>query len=103
MKPVVWSLDALDDLDSIVTYIATENPRAALQVIERIESACAALGHMATGRPGRVSGTYEKMVTGLPHIIVYTIDLRPGGSERIVILRAIHGARNWPEEGWPEK
>ena len=102
MKQVVWSLDALDDLDSIITYIAAENPQAAVHVIERIENTGLALGRMATGRPGRVSGTYEKMVTGLPHIIAYAIDSRPDGTERVVILRVIHGARNWPDEGWPE-
>ena len=99
MRQVVWSLD---DLEGIIEYIAAENPRASLNVIAKIDGAGNALGHMATGRPGRVSGTYEKPVTGLPHIIAYALDPRPDGTERIVILRVIHGARNWPEEGWPE-
>ena len=102
MRQVVWSLGALDDLDSIITYIAAKNPRAALNVVDRIESTGNALGHMAIGRPGRVSGTYEILVTGLPHIIAYAIEPRPDGTERIVILRVIHGARDWPEEGWPK-
>ena len=57
---------------------------------------------MATGRPGRVTGTYEKPVAGLPHIIAYAIEPRPDGSERVVVLRVIHGARNWEEEDWPK-
>ena len=102
MMPAVWSVDALDDLDGIVRHIAAENPQAALNVIGRIESTVSALGHTATGRPGRVSGTYEKVVAGLPHIIAYATNPRQDGSECIVILRVIHGARNWPDEDWPE-
>lgn len=99
---VVWSLDALDELDGIIQYIALENPTAALNVIARIENSGNALGHMATGRPGRVTGTYEKPVTGLPHIIAYAIEPRPNGIERAVILRVIHGAHNWRDEDWPK-
>ena len=101
MMHVVWSLAALGELDGILAYIAAENPQAALNVIGRIEKTGNALGHMATGRQGRVSGTYEKPVTGLPHIIAYAIETRPDGGERIVILHVIHGARNWPGEEWP--
>jgi plasmid stabilization system protein ParE len=57
---------------------------------------------MATGRRGRVEGTYEKIVPKLPQIIAYAIDEQPGGREIIVILRVIHGARHWPPGGWPE-
>jgi addiction module RelE/StbE family toxin len=102
MTQVVWSLSALEDLEEIVKYIAADNPQAALNIIERIESTAGALGHRAIGRPGRVSGTYEKVVTGLPHIIAYAIERLRGGAERIVILRVIHGARNWPNENWPK-
>ena len=98
---VVWSSTALDDLDAIITYVAAENPRAALNIVDRIEQAGEMLGHMATGRAGRVRGTYEKPVSGLPHIITYAIERRADGNERIVILRIIHGARNWREDEWP--
>ncbi len=101
MRVVFWSPDALDDLNSVIAYIATENPQAALDVIDKIETAGTALGEMATGRKGRVSGTYEKVVAGLPYIMAYAIDQTRDGSERIVILRVIHGARDWKEENWP--
>ena len=96
---VVWSLD---DLDAIIAYVAAENPQAALKIIDRIEHAGDALGYMATGRAGRVPGTYEKPAGGLFHIIAYAIEPRPDGTERVVILRVIHGARNWEEEDWPK-
>jgi toxin ParE1/3/4 len=56
----------LDDLKAQVAYIAAENPGAAQRVADRIGATCKALGEMATGRPGRVSGTYEKSVPRLP-------------------------------------
>jgi toxin ParE1/3/4 len=56
---------------------------------------------MSTGRIGRVSGTYEKVVGGLPYVIAYAITDR-AGREAVTILRVIHGARDWPDEDWPE-
>ena len=56
----------------------------------------------ATARPGRVVGTYEKGVTGLPYILAYAIQALPDGAELIVVLRAIHGARDWPRGKWPD-
>lgn len=76
--------------------MAVDNPRAAHRLADRLQAAADALGHMAIGRHGRVSGTYEKPVTGLPYIIVYGID-----DEAITILRVIHTARNWPSDEWP--
>ena len=47
------------------------------------------------GRSGRVTGTYEKLVPGLPYILAYEIVSRPEG-ELIAILHVLHGARDWP-------
>ena len=101
MNEVVWSQDALDDLDSTIAYIANDNPAAARRVLSRLEASAAALGKVASGRRGRVAETYEKSVRSLPYIIAYAIQAMPSGRERIVILRIIHGARDWPEEQWP--
>ena len=102
MSAVFWAEDALDDLNSAIAYIAADNPPAALKVLDRIEATGEALGQVATGRRGRVAGTYEKSVRGLPYIIAYAIQPLPNGRERIVILRVIHGARNWAAGEWPE-
>ena len=57
---------------------------------------------MPTGRRGRVTGTYEKSVTGLPYIIAYAI-IEHGGEEAVaMIVRVIHTSRHWPAETWPE-
>ncbi len=99
-RPVRWSRDALDDLLAQVAHIAAENPRAARRVADALDAAAEALSEMPTGRPGRVSGTYEKSVTGLPYIIAYAI-AEEGGREVVSIVRVVHTARDWPDEGWP--
>jgi toxin ParE1/3/4 len=102
VSEVFWSEAALDDADALVSYIAAENPVAALEVLDRIETAAEFLGHASIGRLGRVAGTYEKPVVGLPWIIAYALESLPTGGERVVILRVIHGARNWPKGEWPK-
>jgi len=103
LRPVVWSDDALADFDHAVAFVADASPTAARRVAARIERTAAELGPMPTGRPGRVAGTYEKSVPRLPYIIAYEIVVRPDGSERIAVLRVIHGARDWPTGRWPER
>ncbi|HEX4182708.1 MAG TPA: type II toxin-antitoxin system RelE/ParE family toxin [Caulobacteraceae bacterium] len=103
MKRLVqWSREALNDLRVQITYIAEDNPAAARRVADRIRATGAALAEMLTGRPGRVSATYEKVVTGLPYVIAYAITRREG-REVVSILRVIHAARLWPDEGWPPR
>lgn len=100
-RSVIWSRDALDDLKAQVSYIAVENPTAAQRVADVISNAAAALSEVPTGRPGRVTGTYEKSVMRLPYIIAYAITASATG-EAIAIVRVIHTARDWPAEQWPE-
>ncbi len=100
-RPVRWSRAALDDLKDQLAYIARDNPTAARDVTARIRLSAKALEELATGRPGRVGGTYEKPVTRLPYIIAYEIKARDG-REAILILRVIHAARDWPPDAWPK-
>lgn len=100
-RPVRWSTDALTDLAHQVTYITAENPAAAHRVADAIDKTALALGDMPIGRPGRVTGTYEKSVTGLPYILAYAIT-QAGGEETVAIVRVIHTARDWPAEKWPD-
>ena len=99
-RRVVWSNSARDDYLAIIRYIAQENPNAAERVADRIEEAAAGLSDFATGRPGRVTGTYEKVLPGLPYLLAYEIVGRPEGGEMVAILHVIHGARDWPAEEW---
>lgn len=102
MRTVEWSRAALYDLDRLIAYIADRNPDAASRVAERINRAGRMLGEMPTGRPGRVTGTYEKVVRGLPYILAYRLVRHPGGRETVAIVRVIHGARKWLPEQWPD-
>ncbi|MEI4263181.1 type II toxin-antitoxin system RelE/ParE family toxin [Roseovarius sp. D0-M9] len=92
-RQVHWSTDALGDLVDQVTYIAADNPSAARRVADAIDTTALTLGDMPTGRPGRVTGTYEKSVTGLPYILAYTIT-QVGNEEAVAIVRVIHTARD---------
>ncbi|MCW2319250.1 plasmid stabilization system protein ParE [Rhodoblastus acidophilus] len=90
----------MDDIKEQVSHIALDNPAAARRVADRIREMGEALGDFATGKPGRVTGTYEKAISRLPYIISYT--LRPIlGRESVIILRVIHTARDWQAEEWP--
>ncbi len=101
-RRVVWSRDALDELIDIATYIARDNPAAARRVAARLRQEGRSLGNAPTGRPGRITGTYEKVVRRLPYIIAYALYPSPDGSQEVVILRVIHGAREWPTGRWPD-
>ena len=91
----VWGLRrALANLDEEGEYIAKEDPAAAGRVVARILSAVELLkGNPAMGRPGRVPGTRELVVTETPYLVPYRV--REGIVE---ILRVFHGARRWPKK-----
>lgn len=90
---IVWTPLAIEDLDNAYEYIAATNPSAALDIIERIEKAISALRLTpGMGRPGRISGTRELVITGTPFIVPYRV-----AGERIEILAVIHAARRWPD------
>ncbi|API61294.1 type II toxin-antitoxin system RelE/ParE family toxin [Sphingobium scionense] len=99
MRHVQWSDDALDDLEWQAVAIAKDNPDAARRVARRIRATGDNLADFATGHPGRVSGTYEKSVAGLPYIIAYALS---EDESVVTILHVIHTSRNWPEEEWPQ-
>nr|HAQ92871.1 type II toxin-antitoxin system mRNA interferase toxin, RelE/StbE family [Afipia sp.] len=70
------------------------NPRAAIAVDERIATAARRLVDFPeSGRPGRVAGTRELVITGTPYVAAYAVT-----AETIRILRVLHGAQRWPDE-----
>ena len=100
-QPVRWSTDTLADLADQIAYIAADSPAAARRVADALDKTALALGDMPIGRPGRVTGTYEKSATGLPDILAYAIT-QIGGEEDIAIVRVIHISRDWSAEEWPD-
>ncbi len=88
---VRWTQPAANDLAEITRYIRKDNPTAARSVAKTLFDAANNLDRMPDrGRMGRISGTRELMVTGLPYIIVYEV-----GKEVVRILHIVHGARDW--------
>lgn len=83
----------MDDLEQLADSIAQDNHSAANRMVARLWASVIGLaGHPETGRPGRVYGTRELVVSQTPFIIPYRIV-----NSEIQILRVLHGARKWPD------
>ena len=88
-----YTQQARRDIDSIADYIAERNPAAAKRVGERIRRTAELLSEFPfIGHPGKLSGTQEFVIPGLPYIIVYRVD--PTGEQAIAILGVHHGAKD---------
>lgn len=98
MRRVVWADAAQDDYLEILRYIAEDDPDAAERVVRAIEETGNRLADFATGRPGRVSGIYEKSIARLPYILAYA--LSEDGTV-LTIVHVIHTSRDWPPDNWP--
>jgi DNA-damage-inducible protein J len=93
-------LEALNDPspaipdEEVEKHIEADNPRAAISTDERIQASVRnLLTFPMMGRPGRVEGTRELVISGLPCIAAYRIE-----RQTIRILRVLHSSRLWPEE-----
>ncbi|MFI5352043.1 MAG: type II toxin-antitoxin system RelE/ParE family toxin [Candidatus Binatales bacterium] len=90
---VRWLRRALNSLAEEAAYIARDDPGAAARIVERIVTSVERLGaHPVSGRPGRVPGTRELVVSGTPYLVPYRVR-----GETVEVLRVFHGARKWPE------
>ena len=93
MKQVVWFHRATSSLEQIGDYIAQDNPQAAYQVVQKIRKTGDSLAqNPELGRVGRVEGTRELVIPGLPYILPYYIK-----GNLIIILHILHTARKWPD------
>ncbi len=91
--PIVWLPVAVQDVIHLRTYIADQDPESARGVALRIDKAVGNLGQMPNlGRPGRIFGTRELMVSGTPYLVVYRLQ-----NGRVEILRVLHGRQSFPE------
>jgi toxin ParE1/3/4 len=89
-----WQSSALSDLEAIQDYLLERNPPAALRLVSELrEAAARLLEHPNRGRPGRVPGTRELVVSGTTYLIPYRVR-----GQVIEILRVFHGARKWPDD-----
>lgn len=88
---VFWLEAAIADIEEIIAYIEADNPAAARHGASGLYDAATRLGsHPRIGRRGRNRGTRELVVPSLPSIIAYRIR-----SNRVEVIRVIHGRRHW--------
>jgi toxin ParE1/3/4 len=89
---VVWSRRAVEHLGKIREYIEEDDPAAAERVAQRIVYCVRTLtNHPLMGRPGRLRGTRELVITGTPYIAPYRVR-----RNCIEIVAVFHGRRKWP-------
>ncbi len=74
-------------------YIAQDNPLAAINQDEEIERQInMLLAHPQMGRPGRVTGTRELVISSTPFVVVYRLQ-----GQSIEVLRLLNSAQQWPQ------
>ena len=91
---VRWLKGALANLDAIGEYIAQDDRAAAERTVQRILDAVDDMvtsSNVHMGRPGRVPGTRELVVTP-NHIVPYRIK-----GDVVEVLRVMHARQRWPD------
>lgn len=87
---IKWLRKALRNLEQAYEYIfSKENPEAACQTAQKIQSAVGQLSNYPLmGRPGRVAGTRELVISPISYIVAYRVR-----GDAIEILRILHTSR----------
>ena len=91
---IEWSEQALRQLDQAYDFIALSNSeevaaRIRMQIFASVEQLD---NFPMLGRTGRVRGSRELVIAGMPFVAAYEIQ-----KARIYILAIYHGAQRWPE------
>ena len=91
---VIWSPEAIADLAALRAYIASDDlaaaQRVALHIIRSVETFLPNSPEM--GRPGRIPGTRELVITRTPYIVPYRLV-----GNTVQVLRVFHSSRRWPD------
>jgi toxin ParE1/3/4 len=83
---VKWLEVALDSLIAEAEYISKDSPAAAARTVDAIVNAVENLKRFpASGRPGRVPGTRELVVSRTPYIVPYRV--RSDTVELLLVLQ----------------
>jgi toxin ParE1/3/4 len=89
---IVWSRRALRHLIYIRQHIEQDSEQNAAMVASRIVEAVDLLQtHPEMGKPGRVVGTRELVVSQTPYVIPYRVR-----RERLELIAVFHGRQKWP-------
>ena len=90
---IAWTRRSRSNLDGIFNYIFVCNPMAAFRVLDVVKARVELLADQpARGRPDKIVGTRELVITGTPYFVAYRIEK---ATDRIIILAVRHGARLW--------
>lgn len=85
---------AIRHLLALREYIAKDSPDNAMAVAEQILKSVGLLAAQPQmGRPGRILGTRELVIPGLPRIIPYRVR-----GDDLQLLAVFHGRQNWKFE-----
>lgn len=91
-----YTRDAVDDLDSIFDYISEDNRRAAVRMLERIESAILRLADnprlgavLPTNELSLVKPGYRRIVVS-PYLVFYRFD-----DGEVFVARVLHSRQDW--------
>jgi toxin ParE1/3/4 len=89
---IVWSRRAIRHLAYLREHIENDSQQNAALIASRILKAVDLLqAHPGMGRPGRVIGTRELVVSQTPYIIPYRVR-----RERLELIAVFHGRQKWP-------
>ena len=89
---VRWLRTALRNLDEEASFIAADDAASARLVVGRVLEAVAQLAEQpGLGRPGRVPGTRELIVSRTRYIVPYRVH-----GNTVEILRLFHTSRRLP-------
>jgi addiction module RelE/StbE family toxin len=89
-----WLRAARANLIAVSEYISQDNPDAASSTVAAIVSAVESLEHFPfLGRPGRISGTRELVVSGTPYRVPYRVR-----GDIVQLIRVFHAARRRPSQ-----
>ena len=93
---VVWLEQAEFDLDHHIRFIASQNPRAALDQDLLIQGAIERLSlYPNIGKIGRLRSTRELVISHTSFIAVYRVQT---DRNQVHILRILHTSQKWPPE-----
>ena len=87
MPRIVWTEEAIDHLEAIVTYVSVYDPAAAERLGRRLIEVADSLAEFP--HRGRDAGDGKREMTSVwPYILRYRVD-----GDTVFILRIRHGAR----------
>jgi addiction module RelE/StbE family toxin len=88
LRRIVWTDEAVGNLEAIAAYVSSFNPAAAGRLAERLIALADSLAHYSE-RGRDVGNGRREMTVVWPYILRYRVD-----GDRVVILRIRHGSQD---------